>query len=1562
MKEAPDNLVSRAKINIVDALCEGKIKGFVGGNDDYGPLKSTYLNETPMMNSNNTFNYNISGDYNYDFTLGTVDQSALSDYGYVENFLPLPANTELKQLVETPTSDIDYKDVTVTLNNRTYPDARTIRFSVKVPQLFAQVDPTPENGLKEVEINPYEVKFIVEISTNGGDFEQQGNEISINGKTMSGFSQTLEFPLPSDGENFISWKIRIRRKTLSISSYKVANTLVVQSMSVISGSQYRYPNTVVVGMEIDAEKFGSIPSRAYEIEGLLVKIPDNYNPVTRQYTGIWLGNFKSGTAEGSNEITNGQFTSAFGAPWSNHRSTTVIETSSPPGSETHYATTTVDTAAAGDKEYFSIYQEGGLTGGDYFNIKGWYKVSTSDLSLKVGINNHTTDQYYNVGNATTWTYFEVVVRASSYADWMEFAAVRNGECLATDKVYLTALEVTSVATDGKEYTNNPAWVFYDIATNPRYGLGSFIKEEWIDKFTLYQIAQYCDEMVDDGDGGLEPRMTANVVLTRQEDAYKVLLSFVSVFRGMLYFSNGRLFPVQDALKTFVYQFTNANVIDGVFNYAGSSKRTRHTIAKVRWNDPENFYRETIEIVEDTDAISRYGYQEMDMTAFACTSQGQAHRAGKWALVSEALETETVTFKTAIEGNYIRPGDIFQIQDNERYGIDLGGRVLSTSSESGIKLDRTVELPYGNTYNLTIITPRSYLDGEGEITGSDQVNFIRNSQITTRPIVIGGGITGDEVTTTSGFGSNFGPGSVWMITAVNANANVSLMEPKQYRCLAVSEFNQYEMEVLGLEYVSGKFALIETGFSIVNNEVYDDTPTAPPKPGGFNVGGTQILGVDYVVGEQQGFFRDYFQLDWFPVDSNILKFYRVRMTPPGGAEEFVIDTNADTYSYSLPGCREVGYYRFSVTSVGRGLSESAALTGGYNLTATQGISAETFDTPSPITGVYATPLDTEWFHSGFESRTPVVKILKDTGDYEGNDPRFFYITGYKYDFISDSSPTVIIAGTPVAEEYIQLTSANISSLSDARTFRCVVTPLTCLGQNLIGFDPYTGILTNKAPLNSVTSSFTAASDGIQYNIRPNALDTDISGVYIWRKTSMSAPVITDTPDLISESLGGTVITSPTGTYYMYHALIDSYSQNGCTVQGPSSAVHYRGATASEIAPGAINNINQFFEGIQPIQVVTSLPVSATTGQVVFLTTDKKLYRYNGTTWVRKIEGNLDIEASSITSDVISGGAIIAGLVAADAISGNNIIAGSITVDKLFVQYLSGISADLGTITAGSITLNNGTFARETVFQSDLIRQGYFRAEYLSTPLNRAGVFGARPISSISTSVYFSASLATDAAIIGGTTDTSNNLLTTSFSLGTRGVSTFNSGVTVNTNDLTVNSAAHFYNSINNYGTSYFELDSIFRGDLYIGTSTSQKSLVLINDGGKVFFGTEHDSDVWWSRDGSADTVITQAAVKGLSFTSTSSRKYKDNVLQITNALDIVNQLTGVNFDWNINDKKKDIGFIAEDVNNVLPSIVMKDSKGSIEGLDYGKVTAVLVEAVKELNQKVSSLEDRLNSKF
>ena len=301
------------------------------------------------------------------------------------------------------------------------------------------------------------------------------------------------------------------------------------------------------------------------------------------------------------------------------------------------------------------------------------------------------------------------------------------------------------------WTDNPAWCFYDLITNPRYGLGEFVDASQIDKWALYDVAKYCDELVDDTYGGFEPRFTINYIITSREEAFKVLNDLSSIFRGIAYYSNGSIFSSQDKLKSAIYSFNNSNVLDGNFTYSSSAKKARHTVAIVRYNDKRNSYQPAVEYMEDEEYVKRYGIRELETTALGCTSRGQARRFAKWILASESEETETSSFSVGMDGAYLRPGDVISIYDNYRNPLKYSGRTNAvvkggtdvtfvnrlteaalTASQRGyvnsIIIDQALNFKQNKKYKFSLLTPTYDYNQEDVSSSVDIDEGVRRTQI------------------------------------------------------------------------------------------------------------------------------------------------------------------------------------------------------------------------------------------------------------------------------------------------------------------------------------------------------------------------------------------------------------------------------------------------------------------------------------------------------------------------------------------------------------------------------------------------------------------------------------------------------------------------------------------------------------------------------------------------------------------------------------------------------------------------------------------------------------------
>ncbi|MCU5775239.1 TipJ family phage tail tip protein [Winslowiella arboricola] len=250
------------------------------------------------------------------------------------------------------------------------------------------------------------------------------------------------------------------------------------------------------------------------------------------------------------------------------------------------------------------------------------------------------------------------------------------------------------------YTNNPAWIFYDLVLDKIFGMGNRVDISMIDKWELYAIAQYCDQMVPDGAGGTEPRFTCNVYIQSQEDAYNVLKDIAAIFRGITFWGNSQIYVNADVpVDDLDFTYSASNVIDGFFSYAGGSYKNRNSSCLVSYSEPGNHYSDTTEGVYDPDLVARYGVQQMQLTAIGCTSQSEAHRRGRWALLSNAADG-SVSFSVGLDGHIPLPASVIGVADPRRAGKENGGRIAAVSGRN-ITLDRAVDFVAGDRLILNL---------------------------------------------------------------------------------------------------------------------------------------------------------------------------------------------------------------------------------------------------------------------------------------------------------------------------------------------------------------------------------------------------------------------------------------------------------------------------------------------------------------------------------------------------------------------------------------------------------------------------------------------------------------------------------------------------------------------------------------------------------------------------------------------------------------------------------------------------------------------------------------------
>lgn len=451
------------------------------------------------------------------------------------------------------------------------------------------------------------------------------------------------------------------------------------------------------------------------------------------------------------------------------------------------------------------------------------------------------------------------------------------------------------------WTDNPAWVFYDLATNACDGLGRLLPASWLDKWALYQIAQYCDEQVPDGKGGTEPRFSCNVYLQDKAEAWRVLQDLASVFRGIAYYAQGTVLAVADMPRDSVYTYSNANVVDGIFNYSGSSLATRYTVALVSWNDETDMGRAKVEVLEDPDGIARYGVRQLELTAFGCTSQGQAQRMGRSALFTSRMETETVTFGVGLSGTLAQPGQIIEIADAHLAGRRIGGLVRS-ATKSEVMLDATVKVAAGD--RLTVVL-------------SDGVSQ-------SRPIVISSQAATETQTVQVDppFSLEPEPEAAWAISAAD-------LSTQKYRVISVAEDGDLKYTIHAVQYVDGKHAAIDYETRVETPPVSVVPPPVQSIPGNVSITSYHVI--------DQGQARHNAVISWDAVPNAVA--YEVQWRRDNS--EWVVVPRTGSTSVEVPNIY-AGAYRARVRAIN--VLDVSSLWGNSDLTELSG----KLSAPLPVT--------------------------------------------------------------------------------------------------------------------------------------------------------------------------------------------------------------------------------------------------------------------------------------------------------------------------------------------------------------------------------------------------------------------------------------------------------------------------------------------------------------------------------------------------------------------------------------------------------------------------------------
>lgn len=438
------------------------------------------------------------------------------------------------------------------------------------------------------------------------------------------------------------------------------------------------------------------------------------------------------------------------------------------------------------------------------------------------------------------------------------------------------------------WTDNPAWIFYDLVVSDRFGLGDRLTTANIDKWTLYQVAQYCDQLVPDGKGGsgTEPRYTCNVYIQERNDAYTVLRDFAAIFRGMTYWGDDQIVALADMPRDVDFTYTHANVIDGRFTYSSSTTKNRYTNALVSWSDPDNAYSDAMEPVFEQALVARYGFNQLEITAIGCTRQSEANRKGRWGILTNNKD-RIVTFNVGEDGNIPQPGYVIAVADRNLSGRDLGGRISAVNGRV-LTLDRA---PDASAADRMIVNLPS---------GVSQSRTIQS-------------ITGNKVTVTTAYSETPVAEAVWVIESDELYA-------QQYRVITVTDNNDGTFTIVGANHEPDKFDRIDTG------AIIDQRPVSVIPPGNQSPPANIVISSFSVV--QQNISVETMRVSWDQAQNAIA--YEAQWRRNDG--NWVNVPRSSTTSFDVPGIY-AGRYLVRVRAInaaeissGWGYSEEKTLTG------------------------------------------------------------------------------------------------------------------------------------------------------------------------------------------------------------------------------------------------------------------------------------------------------------------------------------------------------------------------------------------------------------------------------------------------------------------------------------------------------------------------------------------------------------------------------------------------------------------------------------------------------------
>lgn len=614
--ETPNNLLSIAYAKVLVAVGEGEFSGTP-------TAKNIFLNGTPLENPDGSQNF---GGVTWEWRAGTQDQTYIQ--GMPEASNEISVNTEITQTKSW--SQLITKS-----------SLSAVRVTLQWPAIMRQL----ENG----DTVGYTIDYAIDLAVDGGSFVEY-QKYQVSGKTNTAYERTHSIKLP---ESTTSWTVRVRRITPNSQSNLIQDKMNLKSYTEVIDVKQRYPNTALLFVQFDSRLFGggTIPKISVDVDGRLIRIPSNYDPEMRTYTGIWDGTFKWG------------------------------------------------------------------------------------------------------------------------------------------------------------FTSNPAWVFFDIVTQDRFGLGSRVSTDQVDKWELYEVAQYCDVMVPNGEGGdvMQPRHTCNMYLASRADAWNVLRDICTIFNGMTYWDGSRFVAIADKLEPTdnIPLFGRSNVIDGEFTYTATDERTIFTSALVSYDEPEDHYGTQVEAVWEKSEILRWGGdRQTTMAAIGCTVRGEAQRKGKYTLLTN-MYNRTVTFKTGLQGldEKVRPGSIIGVADPLIAGEPFTGRIKA-AMQNIITLDRPTKAKAGD---LLFITLKD---------GSQQARTVKSVQ-------------GVVIETTVAYSEALLPNATWYLESADLKSQL-------FKVIKLTSPDEGIFELTAVEYNTSKYAAIDHGARLEPRPVSKVPPQAQRAPSPINI--------------------------------------------------------------------------------------------------------------------------------------------------------------------------------------------------------------------------------------------------------------------------------------------------------------------------------------------------------------------------------------------------------------------------------------------------------------------------------------------------------------------------------------------------------------------------------------------------------------------------------------------------------------------------------------------------------------------------------------------------------